>query len=155
MNFDLSSSAKMKLKFALLSKKCPNKMGSVMKLTSSPFHFGHSNSFPRALLPAQTNQRSNHGKKKLSNLPLPPTYTHTIKRLQMTCMLPHCVGCEWLHTAEVFGVGECWAWGSWGESFSAKLSRGPESWSLSPVTLLRSGHVTTFFQTWVTLIYCK
>lgn len=34
----------------------------------------------------------------------PPTYTHTKKKLQMNCVLPHCVGCEWLHTAEVSGV---------------------------------------------------
>lgn len=96
------------------------------------------------------NQCSIHENKKLSNSPHPhkATHLHTYhkKKLQMSCVLPHCVGCEWLHTAEVSGVlVSVGQEGSWGESFSAKLSTGPESWSLAnPVTLLSSGRVWTY-----------
>lgn len=76
----------------------------------------------------------------------PPTYTHTVKKLQMNCMLPQCVGGEWLHTAEVSGtLVSVRHRGIWVESFWAKLSRGPESWSLAnPIALFSSRQVTTY-----------
>lgn len=45
-----------------------------------------------------------HGRNNLTrSATKPSTYTHLHEKLQMT-MLPHCVGCEWLYTAEVPGV---------------------------------------------------